>query len=315
MSVVGRFAPSPSGRMHLGNLLCALLAWLSVRAKGGKYILRIEDLDTARCKPAYARQLEEDLRWLGLDWDEGGSLGGPDAPYDQSLRSGLYQAALERLLELGVVYPCFCTRAQLLASSAPHREDGLTVYAGTCRDVTWAEAERRTAETGRRPALRLQVPEETMAFTDGHMGLVRELLPTECGDFLLRRSDGLFAYQLAVVVDDAAMGVTEVVRGADLLSSTPRQLLLYRLLGLTPPEFYHFPLLLDSQGRRLSKRDGSLGLEALQSRCTPEEVVGKLAFLAGLNPSAAPCGPWELVGDFRWDRVPREDIRLPDGLF
>ena len=315
METVGRFAPSPSGRMHLGNLLCALLAWLSAKSKGGKLILRIEDLDTARCKPAYARQLEADLRWLGLTWDEGGSDGGPCAPYDQSRRTALYQAALEELQRQGVVYPCFCTRAQLLASSAPHREDGLTVYAGTCRGLTADEAERRRRETGREPALRLRVPEETVRFTDGHMGPVAEYLPTDCGDFLLRRSDGLFAYQLAVVVDDAAMGVTEVVRGADLLSSTPRQLLLYRLLGLTPPEFYHFPLLLDARGRRLSKRDGSLGLEALQVRYTPEEIVGKLAFLAGLNPAAAPCRPEELLEDFHWRRVPLEDVRLPEDLF
>lgn len=314
METVGRFAPSPSGRMHLGNLLCALLACLSAKSKGGKLILRIEDLDTARCKPAYARQLEADLRWLGLTWDEGGSDGGPCAPYDQSRRTELYQAALEELQRQGVVYPCFCTRAQLLASGAPHREDGLTVYAGTCRGLTRWEVERRRA-AGREPALRLRVPEETVTFTDGHMGPVEEHLPTDCGDFLLRRSDGLFAYQLAVVVDDAAMGVTEVVRGADLLSSTPRQLLLYRLLGLTPPEFYHFPLLLDSEGRRLSKRDGSLGLEALQSRYTPEEIIGKLAFLAGLNPTAAPCRPEDLLADFDWRRVPLEDVRLPADLF
>lgn len=315
MNTVGRFAPSPSGRMHLGNLLCALLAWLSVRHQGGRYILRIEDLDTDRCKPAYARQLEEDLRWLGLDWDEGGSLGGPHAPYDQSRRTALYDAALAELERQGVVYPCFCTRAQLHAASAPHREDGLTVYPGTCRNLTAEEITARTAAAKRPPALRLRVPEETLSFTDGHMGPVREYLPTDCGDFLLRRSDGLYAYQLAVVVDDGAMGVTEVVRGADLLSSTPRQLLLYRLLGLTPPVFYHFPLLLDSGGRRLSKRDGSLGLEALQSRYAPEEIVGKLAYLAGLNPGGGPRTPRELVEDFRWDRVPQEDIRLPEDLF
>ncbi len=315
MNTVGRFAPSPSGRMHLGNLLCALLAWLSVRHQGGRYILRIEDLDTDRCKPAYARQLEEDLRWLGLDWDEGGSLGGPHAPYDQSRRTALYDAALAELERQGVVYPCFCTRAQLHAASAPHREDGLTVYPGTCRNLTAEEITARTAAAKRPPALRLRVPEETLSFTDGHMGPVREYLPTDCGDFLLRRSDGLYAYQLAVVVDDGAMGVTEVVRGADLLSSTPRQLLLYRLLGLTPPVFYHFPLLLDSGGRRLSKRDGSLGLETLQSRYAPEEIVGKLAYLAGLNPGGGPRTPRELVEDFRWDRVSQEDIRLPEDLF
>ena len=312
--VRGRFAPSPSGRMHLGNLFCALLSYLSVKSRGGEWILRIEDLDTDRCRPDYARQVEEDLRWLGLAWDEGGSTGGPDASYFQSQRTALYEAALERLREMGRVYPCFCTRAQLHAASAPHREDGLTVYPGTCRDLTPEEIARREA-SGRRGALRLRVPEETVTFTDGHLGELTEYLPTDCGDFLLRRSDGLFAYQLAVVVDDAAMGITEVVRGADLLSSTPRQLLLYELLGWEAPEFFHFPLLLSPDGRRLSKRDGDLGLAALRERYIPEEIVGKLAYLAGQNPSGGPRTPEALAQGFHWDAVPRQDIRLPEGLF
>ena len=312
--VRGRFAPSPSGRMHLGNLFCALLSYLSVKSRGGEWILRIEDLDTARCRPDYARQVEEDLRWLGLAWDEGGSTGGPDAPYFQSQRTALYEAALARLRGMGLVYPCFCTRAQLHAASAPHREDGLTVYPGTCRGLTPEDIARREA-AGRKGALRLRVPEETVTFTDGHLGEVTEYLPTDCGDFLLRRSDGLFAYQLAVVVDDAAMGVTEVVRGADLLSSTPRQLLLYELLGWEAPEFYHFPLLLSLDGRRLSKRDGDLGLGALRERYTPEEIIGKLAYLAGQNPGGGPRTPEALAEDFHWDAVPRRDIPLPEGLF
>ena len=312
--VRGRFAPSPSGRMHLGNLFCALLSWLSVKSQGGEWILRIEDLDTDRCRPDYARQVEEDLRWLGLAWDEGGSTGGPDASYFQSQRTALYEAALERLREMGRVYPCFCTRAQLHAASAPHREDGLTVYPGTCRGLTPEEIARREA-AGRRGALRLRVPEETVTFTDGHLGELTEYLPTDCGDFLLRRSDGLFAYQLAVVVDDAAMGITEVVRGADLLSSTPRQLLLYELLGWEAPEFFHFPLLLSPDGRRLSKRDGDLGLAALRERYTPEEIVGKLAYLAGQNPGGGPWTTEELARGFDWNAVPRQDIRLPEGLF
>ena len=312
--VRGRFAPSPSGRMHLGNLFCALLSYLSVKSRGGEWILRIEDLDTARCRPDYARQVEEDLRGLGLAWDEGGSAGGPDAPYFQSERTALYEAALARLRGMGLVYPCFCTRAQLHAASAPHREDGLTVYPGTCRGLTPEDIARREA-AGRKGALRLRVPEETVTFTDGHLGEVTEYLPTDCGDFLLRRSDGLFAYQLAVVVDDAAMGVTEVVRGADLLSSTPRQLLLYELLGWEAPEFYHFPLLLSLDGRRLSKRDGDLGLGALRERYTPEEIIGKLAYLAGQNPGGGPRTPEALAEDFHWDAVPRRDIPLPEGLF
>lgn len=311
--VKGRFAPSPSGRIHLGNILCCLLSWLSARQKGGQVVLRIEDLDTARCPRRYADQMEEDLRWLGLIWDEGPGAGGPDGPYYQSERTALYQSALDRLRSMGLVYPCFCTRAELHAASAPHREDGQVVYAGTCRHLTAAEAAERARV--RPPALRLRVPEEEAAFTDGHMGPYREDLARDCGDFLLRRSDGMFAYQLAVVVDDAAMGITEVVRGADLLSSTPRQLLLYRLLDLPAPVFFHVPLLLAPDGRRLSKRDADAGLDALCHRATAAEVLGKLAYLAGFNPSAEPRTAESLLADFSWDRVPREDIRIPEGLF
>ena len=311
--MVGRFAPSPSGRIHLGNILCCLLAWLSVRRQGGEVVLRIEDLDTARCPRRYAHQMEEDLRWLGLDWDRGPTVGGPDGSYYQSERTALYQAALERLEGMGLVYPCFCTRAELHAASAPHREDGQVVYAGTCRHLTAAEIAEKAKH--RAPALRLRVPSETWGFTDGHMGLYSEVLARDCGDFLLRRSDGMFAYQLAVVVDDAAMGVTEVVRGADLLDSTPRQLYLYHLLGLTPPKFIHFPLLLAPDGRRLSKRDADAGLDVLRDRATAAEVLGKLAYLAGFNPSAEPKTAQQLLADFAWDKVPRADIRIPEGLF
>ena len=294
--MVGRFAPSPSGRIHLGNILCCLLAWLSVRQQGGQVVLRIEDLDTARCPRRYADQMEEDLRWLGLDWDQGPTVGGPDGPYYQSGRTALYEAALDKLEKMDLVYPCFCTRAELHAASAPHREDGQVVYAGTCRHLTAAEAAEKAKR--RAPALRLRVPEETWSFTDGHMGPYSEDLARDCGDFLLRRSDGMFAYQLAVVVDDAAMGVTEVVRGADLLDSTPRQLYLYHLLGLTPPKFLHFPLLLASDGRRLSKRDADAGLDTLRDRLTAAEVLGRLAYLAGFNPSAAPKTAEQLLVDF-----------------
>ena len=311
--MVGRFAPSPSGRIHLGNILCCLLAWLSVRQQGGQVVLRIEDLDTARCPRRYADQMEEDLRWLGLDWDQGPTVGGPDGPYYQSGRTALYEAAMDKLEKMDLVYPCFCTRAELHAASAPHREDGQVVYAGTCRHLTAAEAAEKAKR--RAPALRLRVPEETWSFTDGHMGPYSEDLARDCGDFLLRRSDGMFAYQLAVVVDDAAMGVTEVVRGADLLDSTPRQLYLYHLLGLTPPKFLHFPLLLASDGRRLSKRDADAGLDTLRDRLTAAEVLGRLAYLAGFNPSAAPKTAEQLLVDFAWDKVPREDIRIPEGLF
>ena len=315
MAVVGRFAPSPSGRIHLGNILCCLLAWLSARQKQGRVILRIEDLDTARCPRRYADQMVRDIRWLGLTWDEGPGVGGDRGPYEQSRRTKRYQAALEQLQARGMVYPCFCSRAELRAASAPHREDGQVVYPGTCRFLTEEQAAERLRAGGRPPAMRLRVPEESIEFQDGHMGSYSEWLPGECGDFLLRRSDGLFAYQLAVVVDDAAMGVTEVVRGADLLASTPRQILLYRLLGLRVPEFYHLPLLLTPDGRRLSKRDADAGLDTLEKRYTAEEILGKLAYLAGFNPSAAPRSGESLLRDFAWSKVPMGDIRIPEGLF
>ena len=313
MAVTGRFAPSPSGRIHLGNILCCLLAWLSARQKGGRVILRIEDLDIARCPRRYGEQMCRDIRWLGLDWDEGPVIGGPSGPYEQSRRTALYQAALRRLEAQGLVYPCFCSRAQLHAASAPHTSDGNVVYPGTCRDLTPAQiAEKRRVKA---PAYRLRVPDEVITFRDGCMGLHSENLLRDCGDFYLRRADGVFAYQLAVVVDDARMGVTEVVRGADLLSSTARQLYLYRLLGLTAPQFAHCPLLLAPDGRRLSKRDGDQSLENLRAKYTAEEIVGKLAYAYGLQEEPAPRTPESLVADFSWEKVPRHDICLPEGLF
>ena len=309
--VVGRFAPSPSGRMHLGNLLCSLLAWLSAKSAGGRVVLRIEDLDPERCPRHFADQLEEDLSWLGLVWDEGGSAGGDC--YYQSNRSKVYQAALGQLDAQGLLYPCFCSRAQVHAASAPHRSDGQAIYPGTCRALTPEQREQRRRQ--RSPATRLMVPDEPWSFTDGHLGFYQENLFQDCGDFILRRSDGVFAYQLAVTVDDAAMGVTQVVRGADLLSSTPRQLYLYHLLGLPAPEFYHLPLLLAPDGRRLSKRDGDVSLEQLRSRYTSPEIVGRLAFLAGQQPTPQPRTAQSLIPDFCWDKVPKADILLPAGLF
>ncbi len=309
--VVGRFAPSPSGRMHLGNAFSALIAWLAVRSAGGEMVLRQEDLDPQRCKREYADQIEEDYRWLGLDWDRGGSAGG-DAYY-QSNRDDIYAEALETLRQNHLIYPCFCTRNQLHAASAPHATDGTTLYPGTCRNLTPAEQTER-AKT-RKPAMRVKVPDETVSFTDHIMGASHQNLAQACGDFILRRSDGVFAYQLAVVVDDALMGVTQVVRGADLLSSTPRQLWLYRELGLPAPEFYHMPLLLAVDGRRLSKRDGDESLEHLQARYTPEQIIGRLAYACGLQNAPDPRTPAELADGFSWQRVPQNDIILPEGLF
>ena len=303
----GRFAPSPSGRMHLGNLFAALLAWLSVRAAGGTLTLRVEDLDPDRCRLSYAALLAEDLRWLGLDWDEGYGAGGPDGPYLQSRRTERYAAAFQALEARGLVYPCYCTRAERLAASAPHGSDGQ----GGCRCRSLTAAERAALEASRRPAWRLRVPEGEVSFTDGHCGPFSSDLARDCGDFIVRRSDGVYAYQLAVVADDAAMGISQVVRGRDLLDSTPRQLYLYRLLGWPAPEFYHVPLLLAADGRRLSKRERDLDMGALRARHTPEELLGLLAFLAGLLERPEPVTAQELIPVFSWEKVPQKDVVLP----
>lgn len=304
----GRFAPSPSGRMHLGNVLCALLSWLSSRAKGGRCLLRIEDLDAGRCPRSYADLIEDDLHWLGLDWDEGGSVSG-DSWY-QSHRTAIYEEYYTILRQKAEIYPCFCSRAALHAASAPHLSDGRVLYAGTCYGLSPAEtAEKRKR---RAPAARIRVPDETISFIDGVQGTYSEHLPSACGDFILRRSDGVFAYQLAVTVDDGLMGVTEVVRGRDLLESTARQIWLHRLLGFPPPDYYHIPLLLDSDGRRLSKRDEDLDLGLLRQRFTPEQVVGALACAAKLIERPEPISAKALIPLFRWDKVPKTDLFLPD---
>lgn len=312
--VCGRFAPSPSGRMHLGNLLCGLIAWLSVRSQNGKMILRQEDLDEMRCTRRYAELIEEDLHWFGLDWDEGGLAGsGPHAPYLQSRRSEIYQQYLDKLNQKGLLYPCFCSRAQLHAASAPHLEDGQVLYPGTCRHLTPEQiAQKRKT---RPPALRVKVPDETVTFTDLHYGLVEQNLAAQCGDFILRRSDEVFAYQLAVTVDDGLMGVTQVIRGRDLLSSTPRQIWLLRELGFPAPEYGHIPLLLDEAGNRLSKRDLSLDLGELRKQFgRPEPILGKLAYAAGLLGRPEPASARELIPVFSWDNIPKGDLCCPTGL-
>ena len=214
---------------------------------------------------------------------------------------------LERLARTGTVYPCWCTRGDLKnAPNAPHASDGHPIYPGTCRELSAEERQRRMAL--RPPLWRLRVPEETVSFTDGHYGYYEENLAAECGDFILRRADGVFAYQLAVTADDIAAGVTQVVRGRDLLSSTPRQLWLYRLLGAPAPEYYHVPLLTAPDGRRLSKRDRDLDLGILRRQYTPEELIGALAHAAGLLEKRESASLRELLPLFSWDRIPREDI-------
>ncbi len=309
---VGRFAPTPSGRMHLGNLFSCLIAWLSVRSQGGRMILRQEDLDPQRTSPAFAAQVEEDLAFLGLDWDEGGTKGGPAGPYHQSRRGDFYESCLNRLAAMGLTYPCFCSRAELHAASAPHTADGDPIYPGTCRNLSPQEIEKKAQ--ARPPAVRLKASGKIL-FTDRHYGPQAQDLATECGDFILRRWDGVFAYQLAVVADDGAMGVTEVVRGRDLLSSAPRQLYLYRLLALPEPVFRHVPLVLARDGRRLSKREQDVSLDRLKKRYRAQDIIGRLAWLAGQLDRPEPVAAKELIPVFRWEKVPKEDIFLPERLF
>lgn len=289
----GRFAPSPTGRMHLGNICTAVLSWLSVRRRGGKWILRIEDLDAGRSRPEYARLIEDDLRWLGLTWDEGGcSGGGPSGPYRQSLRNDIYARWFERLQGSGLTYPCYCTRADLLAASAPHQSDGRVVYSGRCRPASFPAT---PPETGRRYSVRLLVPNRQICFVDRVAGPQSFNLARDCGDFVVRRSDGSWAYQLAVVVDDALMGVTEVLRGDDLLLSAAQQIYLYELLGLRAPEFAHVPLIRNEAGQRLSKRDSAMSMEALRASLSPEQLLGRVAFLTGLRPDSSPVSLAELL--------------------
>ncbi|WP_094603971.1 Glutamate--tRNA ligase 1 [Sporomusa silvacetica DSM 10669] len=296
----GRFAPSPTGEIHLGNAWTALLAWLQVRAAGGTMVLRVEDLDPDRSRTEYGEKLMVDMKWLGLDWDEGPDVGGYYAPYCQAERRGLYQAALERLTAAGLVYPCYCTRAEL-AASAPHGGENERVYAGICRRRKLDDAR----QVIRHPALRLAVPPGEICFSDLHAGFRSQDISREIGDFIMRRSDGIHAYQLAVVVDDAAMNITHVLRGDDLLSSTPRQLLLYRLLGLKAPVFTHVPLLIDQEGHRLSKRQQALSIAVLRERgVKAESIIGYLAWKAGLLERCQQVKASELIAGFAVDKLP-----------
>ncbi len=295
---VGRFAPTPSGRMHLGNVFAALIAWLSVRSRGGHLVLRMEDLDTQRTSEEYARILREDLMWLGLDWD----LETPP----QSSRSAVYDRYFEKLMDLGLLYPCYCTRSQLHSVNAPHLSDGTYVYPGTCRDLTPAQRE----SFGRAPAWRVRVPASQWQLTDLCQGEYTQDLEAECGDFVVRRADGIYVYQLAVTVDDGEAGVTEVVRGTDLLSSAPRQMYLQQLFGFSHPTYGHVPLLMSSDGRRLSKRDRDLDLGQLRLRCSAEHVLGVLAHAAGLMDKPEPISAKELATVFSWEKLRKDSIYL-----
>lgn len=294
--------------MHLGNVYTALLSYLSARKKGGEWILRIEDLDRQRCKREFSLQLIDDLRWLGLHWDNFSQASefGLSSEFFQSNRDSFYINALQMLREKGLVYDCFCTRADILASSAPHADEGIRIYSGKCKNLS--ENERNLLLQTRAPAQRLIVADKNLAFTDGHFGEQTCNLAQYCGDFIIRRADGNFAYQLAVVVDDALMGVTEVVRGGDLLLSAAVQLYLYEQLSVTPPQFFHLPLLISSDGRRLSKRDKDTDMGVLRERFSREELIGKILFLSGCVEKEEPISLSEAVVIFDWAKVRKDDV-------
>ena len=295
---VGRFAPTPSGRMHLGNVFAALIAWLSVRSKNGELVLRMEDLDTQRTSDEFAQILRKDLIWLGLDWDW-------EMP-PQSRRSDVYDRYFEMLRDQGLLYPCYCTRSQLHNVNAPHLSDGTYVYAGTCRDLTVAQR----VNMDRAPAWRVKVPREIYTVKDLCQGVYTQDLSKECGDFVVRRADGVYVYQLAVTVDDGEAGVTEVVRGWDLLGSAPRQMYLQKLFGFSHPQYGHVPMLVAPDGRRLSKRDRDMDLGQLQSRMTAEQLIGKLAFAANLTKTDDAICAKELATVFDWENLRKDEICL-----
>lgn len=320
-SVRGRLAPSPTGFLHLGNAWAFWIAWLDARARSGEILLRLEDIDPARSRDEYADALIRDLDWLGLDWDYGpGAKGGsarseslePEG-FRQSHRGGVYQEALSFLEGKGVVYPCYCTRKELRdIAGAPHVDDAGAPYPGICRALTEEDRQRHNA-AGRKSSLRLACPERTeWAFTDAVMGGQRLTL-TECGgDFALRRSDGVYAYQLAVVVDDIAMGVNSVVRGNDILVSTPRQLYLYSLFGARPPRYAHVPLVTDELGERLAKRHASLTLAGLRAAgVLPQTVLGWLAHASGMRARFAPLHAREGLAGFSFAAIRPEPLQLP----
>ncbi len=295
---IGRFAPTPSGRMHLGNVFAFLIAWLSAKSRGGGIVLRMEDLDTQRTCAEYAETLRDDLRWLGLTWDAEST--------PQSRRTPAYDRCFEALREKGLLYPCYCTRSQLHTVNAPHRSDGTYVYPGTCRALT----PQQRAAFSAAPSWRVTVPDRQWEFVDLLQGRHTENLAVDCGDFVVRRADGVYVYQLAVTVDDGESGVTEVVRGVDLLSSCARQMYLQELLGLPHPTYGHVPLLVAPDGRRLSKRDRDMDLGQLRQRFRPEQIIGLLASSCGLLACDCPISAQELLHEFSWAKLNRQDIVL-----
>ena len=282
--VVGRYAPSPTGPLHYGNLRTALLCWLQVRLADGKFILRIDDLDQPRNKTGSLKNIIADLKWLGIDWDIGPHVKSIKSAYQQSERTPLYNDAFTVLKKAGLIYPCSCSRKDIdLALSAPHTNDNPGIYPGICRPRTDRTVSTKTKTNLVDYAWRFTVANQTIEFNDQFYGQFSQRLESEVGDFVIKRKDGLFAYQLATVVDDALMGVTDVLRGSDLIDSTPRQIALFKALGFKPPQFWHVPLMTDSQENRMSKREGSESIHQWrEENKSAEQLVGQLASSAGL---------------------------------
>ena len=301
--IKGRFAPSPTGHMHLGNIFAFLLAWLQVRKEKGKMVLRIEDLDSSRSKKVFEEDLINDLKWLGLDWDEGLDIVGDNccASYRQDERRSLYEEVFNNL----DTYPCYCTRAEL-AASAQHGLAGEAPYTGTCRN------KKGEIKVNKEPSYRLVVPAGVeVEFVDLLQGKVRQNLAAEVGDFVVKRADGVHAYQLAVVIDDGLMGVSHVLRGADLLHYTARQIFLYRLLGFKEPIFTHVPLLCDFDGHKLSKRQKDLSVLSLRENgVLPEAIIGYLGYISGLLPEFKEIKPRELLECFSLSKVFKNNISI-----
>ena len=302
---VGRLAPSPTGAQHVGNARTYLLAWLSIRSRGGRLILRIEDIDSPRVQAGAAQQAMDDLRWLGLDWDEGPDIGGPHAPYVQTERIDSYREALVQLQRDERVYPCTCTRTDIeSAASAPHVEHEGPIYPGTCTGRSANDAVKLGDQAF---AWRFRTTDRDLDFDDRVAGSQRANVRRDLGDFVVGKMDGSPAYQLAVVCDDHSMGVTEVLRGDDLLPSTFRQLELYAAFGWSPPTFAHVPLVIGPDGRRLAKRHGDTRLATLrQQGLSAQELIGRLAWSCGLRPTREPISASELLGYFDLCRVTRE---------
>ena len=312
---IGRLAPSPTGALHLGNARTFLCTWLSIRSRGGRLLLRLEDLDHPKVKPAAAQQALDDLHWLGLDWDEGPQLGGPHQPYVQGARLDHYQAALQTLHQRGRIYPCTCSRRDVAAAqSAPHAGDYGPRYPGTCRGRYASYAEATDAlPPGRLPAWRFISGDTPTHFHDGFHGEQSANVDAEDGDFVLARHPDGAGYMLAVVVDDAAMGVTEVMRGDDLLPATHRQLLLQASLGLPQPHYLHLPLVVNRDGRRLAKRHGDTRLATLRADGVhPGKVLGVLAHWCGWARSGEILTPADLLERYDLPAVPREPVILDD---